>query len=172
MTPALSTTLPPSAGERPVTTIWPTIAATAVGRWVGRLCGLRLGYGFFTLGKLMALVTIPVSLTVFCWQLMPWVCRRYALTNRRIIIQKGLSAVEGRALDLAAFDWIEVVVLPGQAWLHAGDLVFRRDSQEVFRLAGVSRPEVFRQVCLKVQNALRSFRDLGRQEPANPLAAG
>jgi hypothetical protein len=118
----------------------------------------------------MALATIPVSLAVFGWQLMPWVCRRYALTNRRILIQKGLSAVEGRSLNLDAFDAMEVVVLPGQAWLHAGDLVFRRGPQEVFRLAGVSRPEVFRQVCLKVQNALRSFRELHRQQAA--AAAG
>ena len=153
-------------------TAWPTIGANLVGRWVGALCGLRLGYGFFTLGKLMALATIPISFTVFCWQLMPWVCRRYALTNRRILIQKGLSAVEGRSLDIDAFDAIEVVVLPGQAWLHAGDVVFRRGAEEVFRLAGVSRPEVFRQVCLKVRNTLLSFRDPGRQEPVSACRAG
>ena len=172
MASAPSTTPPGQRNESPVMTVWPTIAATAAGRWVGRLCALRLGYGFFTLGKLMAPATIPLSLAVFGWQLMPWVCRRYALTSRRILIQKGLSAAEGPWLDLDGFDAVEVLVLPGQAWLHAGDLVFRRGPEEVFRLAGVSRPEVFRQVCLKVQTALQSFRDLGRQEPANPLAAG
>ena len=64
-------------------TIWPTIGAIAPGRWVGQLSGLRLGWGFFTLGKLFALATIPVSLVVFCWQLLPGVCRRYVLTNLR-----------------------------------------------------------------------------------------
>ena len=59
------------ASETTVMTIWPTIGATAPGRWVGRLSGLRLGWGFFTLGKLLALATIPLSLAVFCWQLLP-----------------------------------------------------------------------------------------------------
>jgi len=100
MASAPSTTPPGQRNESPVMTVWPTIAATAAGRWVGRLCALRLGYGFFTLGKLMAPATIPLSLAVFGWQLMPWVCRRYALTSRRILIQKGLSAAEGPWLDL------------------------------------------------------------------------
>jgi hypothetical protein len=145
-------------------TVWPTIAAARAGRLVGGLCGIRLGYGFFTLGKLLALATIPVSLAVFCWQLMPWVCRRYALTSRRIVIKKGLSAVEGPSLPLDGFDAVEVAVLPGQAWLHAGEVIFKLSGQEVFRLAGVSRPEVFRQVCFKVRNTERAFREIRQKQ--------
>jgi hypothetical protein len=139
-------------------TVWPTIGATRSGRLVGRLCGIGLGYGFFTLGKLMALATIPISLPLFCWQLMPWVCRRYALTNRRIIIQKGLSAVDGQSVELDAFDTIRVQVLPGQQWLNAGEVVFEHGGKEVLRFSGISRPEVFRQVCLKATAALLSVR--------------
>jgi hypothetical protein len=146
--------------ETPITTIWPTIGATTAGRLVGRLCAIRLGYGFFTLGKLMALATIPLSLAVFGWQLMPFICRRYVLTNRRIMVQKGLQPADERAIGLDEFDAIEVVVLPGQDWLHAGELIFLRDGTEVFRLSGVSRPEVFRQVCLKARTALVSVREV------------
>ncbi len=112
--------------ETTIMTVWPTIGATAPGRWVGRLCEVKLGLGFFTLGKLLALATIPLSLTVFIWQLLPVVCRRYRLSNRRIIIQKGLKAIEGPAIALDEFDAIDVLLRPGQDWLHAGDLVFRR----------------------------------------------
>jgi hypothetical protein len=139
-------------------TVWPTIGATALGRGVGRLCGVKLGIGFFTLGKLLALATIPLSLTVFVWQLLPFVCRRYSLTDRRILVRLGYKAVERQAIGLDEFDAIDVVILPGQDWLHAGELVFRRGGSEVFRLAGVSRPEVFRQVCRKAQTALLGFR--------------
>ena len=132
------------------------------GRIVGRLCGLRVGYGFFTLGKLFALATIPVSLAVFCWQLMPVVCRRYAVTSRRIAILKGLSAVEGPSLALNEFDAIDVVVLPGQDWLRAGEVVFRRSGADVFRLTGVSRPEIFRRACLKARTAVIAFDELVR----------
>jgi hypothetical protein len=150
--------------DSPITTTWPTIAAMAPGRWVGRLCGLRLGYGFFTLGKLMALATIPVSLTVFCWQLMPYICRRYTLTRRRIVVQKGLQAIDERAIGLDEFDAIEIQVLPGQDWLHSGDMVFKKEDREVFRLLGVLRPDVFRQVCLKARAATVNLEETLRKQ--------
>ncbi len=135
--------------------VWPTIGATRAGRLVGRLAAVRLGWGeFFTLGKLLALATIPLSLAVFCWQLMPYVCRRYALTNRRLIVRTGLLPMDWRWLELDEFDAIDVEVLPGQAWLNAGDLIFRHGGNEVLRLPGVSRPEIFRHVCMTVRNAV------------------
>ena len=163
--------------------VWPTIGATRAGRLVGQLAAcnagivpprlkatdgglLRCWLEFFTLGKLMALATIPVSLAVFCWQLMPYVCRRYALTNRRIIVRKGLLPMDQRWLELDEFETIDVEVLPGQAWLHAGDLIFRQGSNEVLRLRGVSRPEIFRHVCLTARSALLGVRSTARPEPA------
>jgi hypothetical protein len=146
--------------ESLILTVWPTIGATATGRMVGRLAGIRWGVWFLTVGNLLALATIPVSLVVFCWQLMPIVCRRYAMTNRKIVVRRGLSAVDGPSIGLGEFDAIEVVVTPGQEWLHAGDVVFRREGVEVFRLPGVSRPEIFRVICLTARNALLSVQQV------------
>ncbi len=166
--------IPPEPAETKAMTVWPSIAATAPGRLVGRMAAIRAGAGrFFTLGKLMAVATIPVSLAVFAWQLLPCVCRRYTLTDRRVIIQKGIRAVDAESVDLDAFDAIEVAVLPGQQWFHAGDLVFKQSGSEVLRLPGVARPEVFRQTCLKAQRALLSVRKvLERQEAAASQPAG
>jgi len=74
------------------------------------------------------------------------------------MIRKGIRAVDGEAVAIDGFDAIDLVVLSGQAWFHAGDLVFRYSGKEVFRLRAVSRPEVFRQVCLNAQTALLSIR--------------
>jgi hypothetical protein len=145
---------PTAATENEVATVWPTIGATGWGRLVGRLSGIGLGFGFFTLGKLLALATIPISLAVFCWQLMPWVCRRYTVTSRRVIIKRGLSGIGGPSVGLNEFDAIEIEVLPGQAWLRAGEVIFKHAGAEMLRLSGVSRPEVFRQTCLKVKQAM------------------
>lgn len=143
---------PPQLEEAEIMTVWPTIAATAPGRLIGRLCGLKAGFGsFFTLGKLMALLCIPPAMGLFFAGLMPGVCRRYRLTNRRVIVAKGLSAVEERWVSLDDFDSIDVQVLPGQEWYPAGELIFRKGSVETFRLSGVSRPETFKQTCLKAQ---------------------
>ena len=156
----------PELIEKKIMTVWPGIGSMALGRWVGRMAGNRLGYGFFTLGKLLALATIPVSLVVYLWRLMPGACRRYTLTNRRLIIQHGLTAKDGPSIGLDEFDAIEVAVLPGQDFLHAGELVFQREGKEVFRLRGVSRPEAFRQVCLKARNALIRGRQVCEQQAA------
>ncbi len=143
--------------ERSAMTVWPTIAATSPGRWVGRLSAIRTGLGsFFTIGSLLAVATLPVSMVVYALQLAPFLCRRYTLTDRRLVVQKGLSADDERSIPLQDFDTIDVDVLAGQEWHHAGELIFRCDGNEVFRLSGVSRPEVFRQVCLKARQALVS----------------
>ncbi len=145
--------------------VWPTIAATRPGRIVGQLAAVRLGCGqFFTLGKLLAVATIPISLAVFVWQLLPFVCRRYTITNRRIIIRKGLSALDQRWISFDDFDAIDIDVLPGQGWFHTGDLVFRHGETEALRLPGVPRPETVRQFCQTMQTSLLSVRDTMRRQ--------
>jgi hypothetical protein len=167
MSQPIAGVMPSDLAEVTCKVVWPTIGATRAGRLVGRLADVRIGLGkFFTLGKLLALATIPISLAVFAWQLMPYVCRRYAVTNRRIIIRKGLMPVDERWIDLDQFEAIDLEVLPGQQWLHAGNLIFRRGGQEVLRLAGVSRPEVFRRVCQTAQDALVSVRNVVQQQAA------
>ena len=95
---------------------------------------------------------------------MPGACRRYTLTNRRLIVQLGLTAKDGPSIGLDEFDAVEVGIMPGQDFLHAGDLIFKRDGKEVFRLPGVSRPEGFRQVCLKARNSLIRGRQVYEQQ--------
>jgi hypothetical protein len=159
--------MPSELAEVTCRVVWPTIGATRAGRFVGRAGAVRLGFGdFFTLGKLLALATIPIALVVFAWQLMPRVCRRYALSNRRIIIRKGLLPVDERWIGLDEFDSVDVEILPGQEWLHAGDLVFKHAGNEVLRLAGVSRPDVFQDVCRTAQAALLSVRNVVERQIA------
>jgi hypothetical protein len=155
---------PPELGEAMTMTVWPTIGATAAGRLVGRLAAVPWGYNVLTLGKLLAVATIPISLAVFAWQLMPYVCRRYTLTNRRLVIRRGLRATDERWISLDEFDAIDVEILPGQEWLRAGEVIFKRAGTELLRFSGVSRPEVFRQVCLKARAALMAVRDVLRQQ--------
>ena len=149
----------PETQEVTVMTVFPTLGATPTGRLIGRLCGARSGSGFFTLGKLFALLLIPVAIGLFIFMLLPGVIRRYRLTNRRVVVQKGLSSIDERWVDLDRFDAIDVEVLPGQEWYPAGDLVFRRGPIETFRLQGVSRPETFRHTCLATRRGYLGARE-------------
>lgn len=152
MTQAIAGVAPPALREVTMMTVWPTIAAEPAGRALGRLYGIQAGIGnVLTVGNLIALATIPIALGLFFFGLAPFVCRRYRLTNRRLIVEKGFRALPERSIALDEFDAIDVEVLPGQEWYPAGELVFRKGSVQTFRLSGVSRPETFRRTCLKAQ---------------------
>ena len=75
--------------------------------------------------------------------------------------------VDEHWIGLDEFDTVDVEVLPGQEWLHAGEIVFKRSGNEVLRLSGVPRPEIFQHVCQTAQTALISVRDVLRQQMAN-----
>lgn len=152
MKQAIAGVTPSETAEVTVMTVWPSISATEPGRMLGKLYAIRSGIGnFLTLGKLFMAATIPLALGLYALGFLPFVSRRYRLTNRRVIVQKGLTALNDRFIALDDFDAIDVQVLPGQAWYHAGDLVFRKGQVETFRLGGVSRPEAYRQTCLKTR---------------------
>jgi hypothetical protein len=147
---AIAGVVPAQTHEQTVMTVWPSVAKFGLGRALGSLYAIRWPDVYiFRLGNLIALLAIPISLVLFFMRIAPGVGTRYRLTNRRIIVERGLMSVEDKAVDLDRFDTIQIDVLPGQAWYHAGDLVFRLGNVETFRLEGVSRPAVFRETCLK-----------------------
>jgi hypothetical protein len=154
MKQAIPGVAPPELGEVTIMIVWPSIAASPAGCFVGRLCGMKAGFGkFFTVGKLNALLCIPIAVTLFALSLSPWDARRYKLTNRRIVVLKRPQGVEVESVPLDGFDSIEVRVREGQEWYPAGDLIFRKGPVEVLTLPGVPRPETFRQTCLKAHLA-------------------
>jgi len=113
-------------------------------------------------GRILALVSIPFILPMYFHMLIPrlpfvvfgWpnpACRRYRLTNRRVLVEQAFGGGEQQSVSLDRFDTVELVVQPGQEWYPAGDLVFRNGQIETFRLLGVPHPEPFRQTCLKAR---------------------
>lgn len=166
MKQAIAGVAPPALGEVTIMTVWPTIAVTRLGRLLGRCYGIKAGPGgIFTLGNFSALASIPIALGLFFYGLFPGICRRYRLTNRRVVIQRGLQAIDERSVSLDDFDSIDVVVLAGQSWYPAGELVFHKGQVETFRLSGVSRPEGFKHVCLKAQRAHVTVKQALAQRP-------
>jgi hypothetical protein len=158
MKQAIAGVTPSMVGESTSMIVWPSVAATSIGRAFGRAYAIRAGIGFLTVGNLVALLSIPVMLPLYFWRKCPLWVQRYRLTNRRVIIERGVSGRIDQYVDLDRFDAIDVVVLPGQEWYPAGDLIFRRGSVETFRLRGVLRPETFRQACMKAHQAYVSVR--------------
>jgi hypothetical protein len=186
MKQAIAGVMPPEEGEVTIMSVWPSLAALEGGRFFGRLYGNRAGFTLagipITVGRIIALLSIPFILPIFFLTLLPclifvpkwgpiprvyvsnsW-AKRYRLTNRRLIIER-LSGEEESSVALDNFDAIDVVVLPGQAWYPAGELVFRKGKVETFRLSGVPRPETFRQTCLKAQLAHTTVKKAVARQP-------
>jgi hypothetical protein len=71
-------------------------------------------------------------------------------------------------VQLDGFDNIEIKVLPGQQWYHAGEMIFKKGAIQTFRISGVPRPEPFRETCLKAERAFVGVAKVVRQqgEPA------
>jgi hypothetical protein len=144
-------------------TVWPSLSATTFGRFWGRLFAIEVGFPVFgiplTIGRLMALVSIPFMVALYFLMRLPrfpgiiigirnpW-CWVYRLTNRRVVVENPFGA-EIKSVSLDRFDAIDIIVEPGQAWFKAGDLVFRQGPVETFRIWAVPRPETFRHTCLK-----------------------
>lgn len=150
MSQAIAGVTPPGAQEATIMVVWPSVASLSLGRTLGGLLSNRAGFGnILTVGNLLALATIPLGIVLYFitkWQ-------RYRLTNRRVVVERGPSLKVDRSVPLDNFDSIEVVVLPGQQWYQAGDLIFRNGKIETLRLSGVPRPETFRHTCLKARHA-------------------
>lgn len=142
--------VPSQLREATVMTVWPSVAMYGLGQALGRLYDIRWpDIYIFRLGNLIALLSIPVALVLYFARIAPVIGIRYRLTNRRIIVERGLMGVEDKAIDLDRFDSVTIVVQPGQDWYDAGDLVFKLGNVETFRLVGVSRPAAFRSTVLK-----------------------
>jgi hypothetical protein len=154
MDQAISGVSPASVKETEIMTVWPSVAMYGLGRLLGRAYAIKFPDVYiFRLGNLLALAFIPVSLVLYFMRVLPYVGQRYTLTNRRVIVYRGLLVEEERSVALDRFDTVDIVVQPGQAWYEAGDLVFRMGNTETFRLSGVSRPEAFRSQCIKAHMA-------------------
>ena len=149
----ISGVVPPGVAEATVMTVWPSVGSTVLGQMLGRLYRIKSGLGPISVGRLALLATIPLGMPLYLSLRLPWALRRYRLTNRRVTIERGINAKVERYVDLDRFDAIDLVVQPGQEWYDCGDLVFRRGPIETLRLPGVSRPEPFRQTCLKVRQS-------------------
>ena len=157
---AIAGVSPSQVSEANIMTIWPSICAYPSGQFLGRLYDIKFPNlnRIFRVGNLIALASIPHALFLYFYKLLPKVGMRYSLTNRRVVVEAGIEGSEKASVALDNFDEINIEVQPGQEWFKAGDLIFVSGQREVFRLAGVPRPEAFRSQCLKAHMAYVGIR--------------
>jgi hypothetical protein len=158
-----------SAGvENEITTAYPSIASTALGRRIGIICDavpLRTNgvpWPRLIIAVILWPIVVPIaiSLSLLLYAYLKLLGERYVLTNQSLQVRQMIGV---RLLAQAALTDIKEIViqeLPGQSYYKAADIIAKAgDGKTLLRLDGVQRPVVFRQTILEARDARQSVAD-------------
>jgi hypothetical protein len=137
---------PPTVREARIREAWPTLAGVMPP--VARLGG----------GLVRSVILLPLGwlmlAPLFGLKFAPLVCRRYTLTNRRLMIQRGWRPHPVQEVELKEIDEVRLVPDSADSFSFSATLEVLSDGKVVLRLPGVPEPEGFR---LAVLNAVRAY---------------
>lgn len=161
---AIAGVAPAQESEVPIMAVFPSLAVTGLGELLGRIYSCDVGFAIgpikLTIGKLAMAAFIPVALGLYALGIAPFVCTRYVLTNRRVMVQRGWACKPERWVHFSRFNAIELEQSAGQAWYRSADLVFRNGKTETFRLHSVPHAAAFRSTILKARMGYVGVNDL------------
>jgi hypothetical protein len=131
--------VPPQQAEALIREVWPSVAAFPA---VAAL-GSRL---------MLLIVTAPLGwllLAPFYFvKILPFLARRYTLTNRRLMVQRGLKPRPVQEVSLADIDDVQVKADGNTPFFRAANLEIISQGKVVMTLKGVPGPEAFRHAIL------------------------
>lgn len=127
---------PPLLGEAKIREVWPSLI-------VG-YPGLTSLVEYLLRSILLAPVAWIILLILFGKKFSPFICKRYTLTNRRLMIQRGLKPRPVSEIALADIDDVRQVPGTYYDFFQAGSLEIVSKSKGNLTLGGVPEPESFR----------------------------
>ena len=152
---------PTDFGGATITAVWPSIAATAVGRLLGTIYSLPR-----PLGLIIGMLTMPVPVVVGLMYLVGSRLKHYSLSTVRVRVCRGFSDKKSPEVLLTDLEDVRFVERPGQAFYRAGDLELICGGKVELTLEGVTNPETFRHNILAARQALLSVTACQRDQEA------
>src|SRR5262249_43871948 len=137
---AVTGVLPPQLGEAIIREVWPSVT------------GMQPGLA--ALGEKMqrTIVLAPLAwllLAPFYFKkVLPFLATRYTLTNRRLMIQRGVSRKAKEQVTLSEIDDVRLVEDSYDPFYRAATLEVLSGGKVVLTLKGVPEPQAFRQPIL------------------------
>jgi hypothetical protein len=141
---AVTGLVPPQTAEAKIRVVWPSVNAFPGVARVGRALIRSI-----ILAPLGWLLLAPV----YFLKILPFQARRYTLTNRRLMIQRGLSATVAEEVDLATITDVRVQEGSYDPFFRTGTLDILSEGKVVMNLAGVPGPDSFRHAILNARTA-------------------
>jgi hypothetical protein len=169
---AVTGVMPPQLGEARIRESRPSVTGTTTG--LAALAKRLMGLPSRVAGMLpplpvatavlwpivwtaLALPLLPLAwvllLPGFLLKFMPFLCKRYTLTNRRLMIQRGLKPRPIQEIALADIDDVRLVAATFDAFYLAGTLEVVSKGEVKLTLPGVGEPESYRQAILNAVKA-------------------
>lgn len=136
--------VPPDKAEALIRERYPSVARAPAIAGLGRMLT-----GTIILAPLAWLL---MSLPFFS-KVLPIVGRRYAVTNRRVLIKKGWGGAAAQEVKLADIDDVKMITDANSDFFRAANLDIISNGQVVMTLRGVPEPESFRHAILNTRNA-------------------
>jgi hypothetical protein len=146
---AIAGLVPPQTDEAMIRERWPSVAASPGAAGLGR----KLSQVAAKLARTVVLLPIGVAVAAVAWlvmapaffgKLLPGLARRYTLTNRRLMIRRGLKPTPAQEIALADIDEVRIIKDANSEFFRAGTLEIVSKGQVKLTLKGVPNPEAFR----------------------------
>jgi hypothetical protein len=141
--------VPPQTAEAKIREIFPSVAASPALAGIGKkISGLAAKLARTVVFLPLALVIAPVGWAImapaYFGKILPFLARRYTLTNRRLMIRRGLKPKAKQEVALADIDDVRIRKDANSEFFMAGTLEVISQGKVVLILAGVPGPEAFR----------------------------
>jgi uncharacterized membrane protein YdbT with pleckstrin-like domain len=141
---AIAGMTPPQIGEAKIREAWPSVARSPAIASLGKM---------LTRTIVLAPLAWLIMALVYFGKLLPFAATRYTLTNRRIMIRKGLKGKPKLEVPLADIDDVRVVTDANSTFFRAGTIEIIKNGQVLLALPGVPEPDSFRHAILNARNA-------------------
>jgi hypothetical protein len=142
---AVAGLVPPEVAEALIREEWPSVAVFSGPASLGRIliCSIALA----PLGWMLLL-------PVYFLKILPFIAKRYTLTNRRLMIRRGLKPVPSHEVALCDIDEVRVRKDANSAFYRAGSLEIISKGRSVLTIPGVPEPDSFR---LSILNSAKAW---------------
>lgn len=136
---AITGLVPPQLGEAKVRVAWPSVQAYPAVAGLGRIMTFSI-----VLAPLAWLLMAPF----YFLKVLPFLATRYTLSNRRLMIMRGLKPASSHEVLLADIDDVKIVKDGNSAFFKAANLEIISNGKVVMTLRGVPSPEAYRQAII------------------------
>jgi hypothetical protein len=141
---AVTGLVPPQLEETTIRVVWPSVATSPAIARLGR-------------SMMRTIILAPLAWLMLAFfyfkKILPGLACRYALTNRRLMIQKGWKRTPSKEIALAAIDDVRLDPESYDAFYRTANLEIVSKGQVVMTLPGVPNAESFRHAIINAYKA-------------------